>query len=968
MRFPVRIGRGVGFFAVALSLLGAAPMQLFGQVTASLPGLPAPSMSTKQSDPLPLAFVQSAYPNATLGVLFNSSVQVVGGSGLLTITVSGDLPPGLAAEIGLNTVAVGGVPTQAGQYTFQISIRDTYGAALQGEFTIQVLPGKPQSMAQTNSPKVIDNETFNFSDAENVFFPVVIADVENFNFTDKESDMDAVRVLDNETITLTDTEGEKESAFIVDRETITLTDTEGEAESAFKVDSEQITLTDTDSFQILTLSKINWAAPSPILYGTALSATQLDATASVLGSFNYTPPAGTVLPPGVNTLSVTFTPNNPTEYTTATASVSLTVNQPPAITSANNTTFTVGTSGSFTVTASGYPNSITFTETGALPNGVTFSTAGLLSGTPAAGTGGSYPITITASNGISPNATQSFTLTVYEPPGPATLTSPTPGTTLSGSSATFSWNPASATEFGLYVGTTGTGSQNIFFSGVITALSANVPGLPTYGQTIYVRLSSKVNGAWLYNDYTYTAYGTLTSAFLTTPTPGSTLAGSSVTFSWNPASATEFDLYVGTTGVGSQNIFTTGAITVTSATVTGLPVAGQTVYVRLTSKVDGVWETNDYTYVASGPAALTAPTPGSKLAGSSVTFSWNTGSATEFDLYIGTTGVGSFNIFNSGIVTATSASVTDLPVTGQTVNVRLSSKVSGVWQYQDYTYTAYGTPTPAFLTAPTPGSTLAGSSVTFSWNAGSGTEFDLYVGTTGVGSQDVFTTNVTTATSAIVTGLPTYERTVYVRLGSKVSGVWKYQDYTYTASGTLTPAFLTTPTPGTTLSGSSATFSWNPASGTEFGLYVGTTGAGSQDIFFSGVITATSANVPGLPTYGQTINVRLSSKVNGTWQYNDYTYTASGSLTPAFLTTPTPGSTLAGSSVTFSWNAASGTEFDLYVGTNGVGSQNIFTTGAITVTSATVTGLPVAGQTVYVRLTSKVDGVWETNDYTYVAE
>ncbi len=35
-----------------------------------------------------------------------------------------------------------------------------------------------------------------------------------------------------------------------------------------------------------------------------------------------------------------------------------------------------------------------------------------LAGTPAAGTAGSYPITITAANGVSPNAQQSFTLTV----------------------------------------------------------------------------------------------------------------------------------------------------------------------------------------------------------------------------------------------------------------------------------------------------------------------------------------------------------------------------------------------------------------------------------------------------------------------------------------------------------------------------------------------------------------------------
>jgi len=91
-------------------------------------------------------------------------------------------------------------------------------------------------------------------------------------------------------------------------------------------------------------------------------------------------------------------------------------NQAPTITSANNTTFQVGTFGSFQVTATGFPASITFSESGALPTGVGFSASGLLSGTPAAGTGGIYNITITASNGVSPNATQSFTLTVDQAP------------------------------------------------------------------------------------------------------------------------------------------------------------------------------------------------------------------------------------------------------------------------------------------------------------------------------------------------------------------------------------------------------------------------------------------------------------------------------------------------------------------------------------------------------------------------
>jgi uncharacterized repeat protein (TIGR01451 family) len=97
----------------------------------------------------------------------------------------------------------------------------------------------------------------------------------------------------------------------------------------------------------------------------------------------------------------------------ATQSFMLEVNQCPDITSANNTTFTVGGNSSFTVTTDGYPTPA-LSELGALPAGVVFTDNGngtaILGGTPAAGTGGSCPITITASNGALPNDTQSFTL------------------------------------------------------------------------------------------------------------------------------------------------------------------------------------------------------------------------------------------------------------------------------------------------------------------------------------------------------------------------------------------------------------------------------------------------------------------------------------------------------------------------------------------------------------------------------
>ncbi len=111
---------------------------------------------------------------------------------------------------------------------------------------------------------------------------------------------------------------------------------------------------------------ISWGTPAAIGYGTKLSGTQLDATANIAGTFKYSPASGKVLTAGSQTLSATFTPTNK-NYSTATASVTLTVNpaaSTTAITSGNSVTlkngtatykaaFTVGTykaAGSVTVT------------------------------------------------------------------------------------------------------------------------------------------------------------------------------------------------------------------------------------------------------------------------------------------------------------------------------------------------------------------------------------------------------------------------------------------------------------------------------------------------------------------------------------------------------------------------------------------------------------------------------------------
>jgi hypothetical protein len=88
---------------------------------------------------------------------------------------------------------------------------------------------------------------------------------------------------------------------------------------------------------------VTWAAPAAITYGTPLSATQLDATSPVQGSFTYLPGPGTVLIVGPHTLTATFSPTDTPDYTTSMATVSLTVIQPTphvALTASANPVFT----------------------------------------------------------------------------------------------------------------------------------------------------------------------------------------------------------------------------------------------------------------------------------------------------------------------------------------------------------------------------------------------------------------------------------------------------------------------------------------------------------------------------------------------------------------------------------------------------------------------------------------------------
>jgi len=274
------------------------------------------------------------------------------------------------------------------------------------------------------------------------------------------------------------------------------------------------------------------------------------------------------------------------------------------------------------------------------------------------------------------------------------LTTPAPGSTLGGSSATFSWTAGtSATGYALWIGSSPTNSDNLYYSGeqAPTVTSLTVNGLPMNGETIYVRLITYYASSSAFTNYTYTA---AVAGILTTPTPGGTLAGPSVKFSWSPGtSATGYALWLGSSATNPDNLYYSGekASTVTSLTVNGLPLNGETIYVRLITYNGSASTFNTYTYTAATAGILTTPASGTTLAGPSITFSWSAGtSATGYALWIGNSPTNPDNLYYSGekAPTVTSLTVNGLPTNGETIYVRLITYFSGGSTYANYTYTA----------------------------------------------------------------------------------------------------------------------------------------------------------------------------------------------------------------------------------------------------------------------------------------
>lgn len=563
---------------------------------------------------------------------------------------------------------------------------------------------------------------------------------------------------------------------------------------------------------------------------------------------------------------------------------------------------------------------------------------------------------------------------------PAVITSPMNGSTLSGPDQTFQWNAApGGSLYQLWVGTApGTHDLGFFPMGGTSGTMVDVTGLPTDGSTLYVTLWSMISGTYYSSDATYmAASGASGPASITSPMNGATLAGSTQTFTWNAApGAMLYQLWVGTMpGADDIGFFPAAGTTGTSVMVSGLPTDGRTLYVRLWSAIGGTYQSRDFVYMAaSAPsaaaaAALSSPMNGSVLAASQ-TFQWNAApGAMLYQLWVGTTpGAYDVGFFPASGTTDTSVMVS-LPTGGGTLYVRLWTALDSGYVFNDYTFMAPPAPQAGEISWPAQGSSLAGATDTFRWNAAPGAYgYQLWVGSTA-GNYDIgfYPDGLTSDTMVSPTGLPTDGRQLYVRLWTATMDGYSFSDSTFYAKGPfVSDPDLPMPGLGWTLPGPAQAFDVGLSTRASPTLSIGNSVGSSEFGFGSrGGLQTTFTN---LPVDGRALFARLGWNTSNGARFRDYPLTAAPAGPGAVMLSPANDFGLfgVGTSFSFTFSDVGATAYKLWAGTTLGGQEYGEFPGPAGTTSTTISVTVPAGQVpTHIRVWSLVAGVWYFRDYHY---
>lgn len=580
-------------------------------------------------------------------------------------------------------------------------------------------------------------------------------------------------------------------------------------------------------------------------------------------------------------------------------------------------------------------------------------------------------IVVTSQGGI---FTENYVVMVTRlaiPPVKAQITSPANGSALTSTQLPLVWDTgAGVSGYALWAGTAAGGYDVYAALEAGTSRTISVPA----GKRIHVTLWSLINGSFQGNHYVFDPVPSSRAA-LTTPADGSTLASGTLALNWNAGvGASSYALWLGSSP-GGYDLGAASAGTATGWTFSNVPQDGGPVYLTLWSLINGAWQSNSYWFTTALPvsgnraAVLSSPANATALGSATLNLTWDAGVGTSgYALWVGSTPNG-YDLY-AALETGTSRSVA-VPADGRRIYVTLWTLIGGSYQSNAYYFTAPTLPDAgaAQVTSPAIGSTLSDSTLPLTWSSAAGaTQYYLFVGSSP-GAYDLYIGSQGTSLSRTVTGMPLDGRPVYVTLYSWLNNTWKPSSTWFTTANTAAGnkrALMTGPANATTLPGASTTFSWGGGVGvTQYALWIGSSPA-AYDLWASAEGLATSRTVNTLPTDGRKLYVTLYSYLAGVWQAASYQYTAANvAITKATIASPTPGSTLPGSSATLTWTASnSATAYALWIGRT-PGGYDVYAGYEGASLSRTVSTLPVDGGPVYVTLWSLIKGAWQSTEAIY---
>jgi hypothetical protein len=248
---------------------------------------------TPNPTPVVIALSPSSLPAGAVGTPYSVVLTPSGGTAPYTYTTTPVLlPQGFSSSVVSGNLQISGTPTHAGTLLLTVNATDSASHTSSVNFTITINKGTP---------------TIAWSNPSDIDYPTALSGTQ-LNAT---ASVPGVLTYTPPATTVLNA-GSAQTLSV----NFVPTDTANYSNASKNVSINVLKATPT----------ITWSNPTDITYPTALSGTQLNATASVPGVFTYTPPATAVLNAGnAQTLSVNFVPADTTNYNNASKNVSINV-------------------------------------------------------------------------------------------------------------------------------------------------------------------------------------------------------------------------------------------------------------------------------------------------------------------------------------------------------------------------------------------------------------------------------------------------------------------------------------------------------------------------------------------------------------------------------------------------------------------------------------------------------------------